>query len=152
MKRTNEQMFDNGLEELQVALCCMCGQSIRPNPSMRCVTCLRAEVDITQGISRQVVIPFCKECGRYHRGTNVAPWAKAELESRELLAICLKRLKGLTGKDKPKLVDAQFLYTEAHSKRLKVKLTVQKEVDEGGAIMQQSLVTEYVVHNEQCDD
>lgn len=133
------------------ALCCTCGIQIRPNPSMRCVQCLRAEVDITHGVARQVVMPFCKECGRYHRGTNVAPWAKAELESRELLSICLKRIKGFSGADKPKLVDAQFLYTEPHSKRLKVKLVIQKEVEQG-AIIQQNMVTEFVVHGEQCDD
>lgn len=47
------------------------------------------------------------------------------LESRELLAICLKKLKGL---NKVHLVDAGFVWTEPHSKRVKVKLTVQKEV------------------------
>jgi nonsense-mediated mRNA decay protein 3 len=47
------------------------------------------------------------------------------LESRELLAICLKRLKGLS---KVHLVDAGFVWTEPHSKRIKVKLTIQKEV------------------------
>lgn len=52
-------------------------------------------------------------------------WLSAALESRELLAICLKRLKGL---NKVHLVDAGFIWTEPHSKRVKVKLTVQKEV------------------------
>ena len=37
----------------------------------------------------------------------------------------LKRLKGL---NKVKLVDAVFVWTEPHSKRLKVKVTVQQEV------------------------
>lgn len=52
-------------------------------------------------------------------------WIKAELESRELLSFCVKRLKGL---NKVKLVDASFVWTEPHSRRLKVKLTIQKEV------------------------
>ena len=39
--------------------------------------------------------------------------------------MCLKRLKGL---NKVHLVDAGFVWTEPHSKRIKVKLTVQKEV------------------------
>lgn len=46
-------------------------------------------------------------------------------ESRELLTFCVKKIKGLT---KVKLVDAGFVWTEPHSRRLKVKLTVQKEV------------------------
>lgn len=52
-------------------------------------------------------------------------WVSAALESHELLAICLNRLKGL---NKVHLVDAGFIWTEPHSKRIKVKLTVQKEV------------------------
>jgi hypothetical protein len=39
------------------------------------------------------------------------------LESRELMALCLKRLKNL---QKVKLIDANFVWTEPHSKRIKV--------------------------------
>jgi nonsense-mediated mRNA decay protein 3 len=49
-----------------------------------------------------------------------------ELESKELLALCLKKIKGL---NKVKLVDAGFIWTEPHSRRLKIKLTIQKEVN-----------------------
>ena len=48
------------------------------------------------------------------------------------------------------LVDAVFVYTEPHSKRLKVKLTIQKEVF-NGAILQQIFVVEYVVQNLFCE-
>lgn len=54
-----------------------------------------------------------------------ATWVACTLESRELLAVCLKRLKGLS---KVHLVDAGFVWTEPHSKRVKVKITIQKEV------------------------
>ena len=37
-------------------------------------------------------VTWCAQCDRYLKGTQ---WWKAELESRELLAICLKRVKGL---------------------------------------------------------
>ena len=40
-----------------------------------------------------------------------------------------------------KLVDAGFVWTEPHSRRLKVKLTIQKEVL-NGAILQQTFVCE----------
>ena len=50
------------------------------------------------------------------------------LESRELMALCLKRLKGLP---KVKLIDANFVWTEPHSKRIKVKMTVQGEAIAG---------------------
>ena len=50
-----------------------------------------------------------------------------------------------------KLVDAGFIWTEPHSKRLKVKVTVQAEVF-NGAILQQSFVVDYVVENHMCPD
>ena len=52
-------------------------------------------------------------------------WVSCPLESRELLSLCLKKIKGL---NKVHLVDAGFVWTEPHSKRIKVKLTIQKEV------------------------
>jgi NMD protein affecting ribosome stability and mRNA decay len=65
-------------------------------------------------------------------------WVRADLESKELLTFCVKKVKGL---NKVKLVDAGFLWTEPHSRRLKVKVTIQKEVL-NGAILQQTFVVE----------
>ena len=50
-----------------------------------------------------------------------------------------------------KLVDAGFVWTEPHSRRIKVKLTVQAEVM-NGAILQQTFVVEYVVEPHMCMD
>lgn len=69
------------------------------------------------------------------------------MESRQLLALCLKKLKALS---QVNLVDASFVWTEPHSRRLKVKLTVQKEVN-GGAILQQVFVVEFVVNSSMCE-
>jgi nonsense-mediated mRNA decay protein 3 len=55
-------------------------------------------------------------------------WVRCALESAELLALCLKHIKGLK---RVKMIDAGFIWTEPHSRRLKVKLTVQKEVMNG---------------------
>lgn len=78
-----------------------------------------------------------------------------ELESRELMALCLANVSGLKSKNKgetrPRLVDASWIWTEPHSMRLKVRLAVQKEV-QSGTILQQSFVVEFVVRNQQCDD
>jgi len=73
---------------------------------------------------------------------------KASLESRELLGLCLKKLKGL---NKVRLVDAGFIWTEPHSKRIKVKLTVQAEVM-GGAVLQQVFTVEFTTAGQMCDD
>jgi nonsense-mediated mRNA decay protein 3 len=63
--------------------------------------------------------------------------------------MCLKRVKGI-GKD-VRLVDASFIWTEEHSKRIKVKLTVQKEIAAGN-VLQQTMVCEFTVVNQQCED
>ena len=126
-------------------LCCMCGVPMPPNPSNMCAACLRARVDVTEGLQRQVNVLWCKGCGRYHQPPKA--WIVADLESKELLTYCLKRLRGLS---KVKLVDAGFIWTEPHSRRLKVKLTVQKEVH-AGTILQQTFVVEYVVETLMCE-
>lgn len=103
------------------------------------------QVDITEGIQKQCSILWCKECNRY-----LSPpkhWVAAELESKELLTYCIKRVRGL---QKVRLVDAGFIWTEPHSRRLKVKITIQKEVF-NGAILQQSFIVEYVVEPHMCD-
>lgn len=99
-----------------------------PNPSNTCVNCLKQKVDITEGIGKDLILQHCRECNRYMK----PGWVSADLESAELLAICLKNIKGLK---RVKLLDAQFIWTEPHSRRIKVKLTVQKEI-ESGTLMQ----------------
>lgn len=68
------------------------------------------------------------------------------LESKELMALCLRKIPGLA---KVKLVDAVWIWTEPHSLRLKIKVTVQKEVV-NGAILQQADVIEFTIRNQQC--
>ncbi|CAH1239124.1 NMD3 [Branchiostoma lanceolatum] len=128
-------------------LCCQCGVPIQPNPANMCVACLRTQVDITEGIPKQGVLHFCRNCERYLQPPT--QWVACALESRELLTLCLKKLKApLT---KVHLIDAGFVWTEPHSKRIKLKLTIQKEVV-NGAILQQVFVVEFVVSNQMCED
>ena len=130
---------------LPTILCCLCGTRILSNPANMCINCLKAQVDITEGITKQVTVFYCRNCHRYQR----PPWVALQLESREMLAFCLKKVKGLH-KD-VKLVDASFVWTEPHSKRIKVKLTVQKEVF-SSAILQQAFIVEFIVAGQQCVD
>jgi len=146
MKRQHDSaMQDAGLSMAASVLCCSCGVPIVPNQAMRCAQCLKSEVSIVEGIPRQVVLQQCRSCNRYLK----PPWTACEPESRELLGICLKRIKGL-GKE-VRLIDASFIWTEEHSKRVKVKLTVQKEV-ENSSVLQQTMVVEFQIVNQQCDD
>lgn len=129
-----------------MVLCADCGTPIVPNNANLCLSCLRASVDITEGIPKQATVNFCRNCERYLNPP--VTWVPAQLESRELLAICLKKLKGL---NKVRLIDASFIWTEPHSKRLRVKLTVQKEVLTS-TILQQIFEIEFIVQYGQCPD
>ncbi|KAG8854119.1 hypothetical protein FRB96_007825 [Tulasnella sp. 330] len=127
-------------------LCADCGTAIEPNSANLCIPCLRNSVDITEGIPKQATVNFCRNCERFL--SPPATWVITEPESRELLAICLKKLKGLS---KVRLIDAGFIWTEPHSKRLRVKLTIQKEVFTS-TILQQIFEVEYIVLYGQCPD
>ena len=124
-------------------LCCLCGKSIRFNSAAMCDACIASEVDISEGIPKQSQLLWCKQCLRINR----PPWVFADLESKELLAICLRTLPGL---NKVKLLDANFIWTEPHSKRIKVKLDIQKEAL--GVVLQKSFVVEYRLQNLFCPD
>lgn len=111
-----------------------------------CLSCIRSQVDISEGIPKQIAIQFCRNCERYLQPP--AQWLHCALESKELMALCLRRLKGL---NKVRLVDASFIWTEPHSKRIKIKVTIQKEAF-AATILQQSFVLEVIVGNQQCGD
>jgi len=50
------------------------------------------------------------------------------------MSTCLRKIPGLS---KVKLIDAIWIWTEPHSMRLHIKLTIQKEVM-NGAVLQQA--------------
>jgi nonsense-mediated mRNA decay protein 3 len=132
-------------------LCCGCGTQIAATSATggrnhMCPTCIANSVDLTEGIAKQVSIFYCKGCGRYMK----PPWITAELESPELLAFCLKKIKGLNANG-IKLVDAAFIWTEPHSRRLKVKVTIRREAL-NSIVLQQSFVVDFLVQYQQCDD
>nr|CAN60703.1 hypothetical protein VITISV_003522 [Vitis vinifera] len=126
-------------------LCCKCGIPMTPNAANMCVKCLRSEIDITEGLQKHVTIVHCPECDTYLQPPKT--WIKAQLESKELLTFCVKRLKNL---NKVRLIHAEFIWTEPHSKRIKVKLRVQKEVL-NGAILEQAYIVEFVQQEHMCE-
>ncbi|KAJ9172940.1 hypothetical protein P3X46_016126 [Hevea brasiliensis] len=125
-------------------LCCKCGVPMQPNAANMCVKCLRSEVDITEGLQKHVIIRHCPECDSYLQPPST--WIKAQLESKGLLTYCIKRLN----LKEVRMVHAEFVWTEPHSKRIKVRLRVQKEVL-NGAILEQAYVVEYVQQESMCE-
>jgi len=141
---------DAGNNFVQV-LCCVCGIPIAPNAANTCASCLASSSDITRGISTEVTLHQCRSCQRWHK--EAGKWIACELESRELMALCLGNVSGLKtvkgSGQKVRLIDAAWIWTEPHSMRLKVRLTIQKEVQKG-TILQQSFTVVFIVRNQQC--
>ncbi|KAL8297932.1 hypothetical protein RB597_007075 [Gaeumannomyces tritici] len=129
-------------------LCCNCGAPIDGTTAAGalCYDCIKTTVDISQGIQREAVLHFCRDCDRWL--LPPASWVLAPPESRELLALCLKKLKGL---HKVRIIDASFVWTEPHSRRVRVKLTIQDAVQDG-VLLQQSFEVIYIVSYQQCPD
>lgn len=131
-------------------LCCNCGAPIDGTSAEAfnalCHDCLKLTVDISDGIQREGVLHTCRDCDRWL--SPPSSWLMAAWESRELLAICLRKLRGLS---KARIIDASFIWTEPHSRRIKVKITIQQEASPG-AIIQQTFDVEFVIHNQQCPD
>ncbi|KAF1982221.1 nonsense-mediated mRNA decay protein 3 [Aulographum hederae CBS 113979] len=129
-------------------LCCNCGAPIDGTTSAGalCYDCIKLTVDISGGIQREATLHICRDCDRWFSPPN--QYLVAAPESRELLALCLRKLRGL---NKVRIIDASFIWTEPHSRRVKVKITIQQEAFEG-TILQQTFEVEYVVHYQQCPD
>ncbi len=129
-------------------LCCNCGAPIDGTTSANalCYDCVKLTIDVSQGIQREATLHFCRDCDRWLLPPS--SWISATPESRELLALCLKKLRGL---HKVRIIDASFIWTEPHSRRIKVKLTIQDSVSEG-VVLQQAFEVEYVVAYQQCPE
>ncbi|KAL2836585.1 NMD3 family-domain-containing protein [Aspergillus pseudoustus] len=135
---------DESAGEIPTVLCYNCGAPLVGTTI--CNDCMRLQVDISQGIQREAVLNFCRDCERWLLPPS--SWNVAALESRELLALCLKKLKGL---NKIRVIDAGFIWTEPHSRRVKVKLTIQDSVNDG-VILQQTFEVVYIVMYQQCPE
>lgn len=126
--------------------CAECSSEFAPSITRTniCPTCISKNNDITAGIPKELLLQWCRYCSRFYG----PPWLLCQRESKELLSLCLKKVKGI---NKLKLLDAAFVYTEPHSKRTKLRLTVQKEL-KAGITLQQSFEVEFTEIYTQCDD
>jgi len=87
------------------------------NAANTCASCLASSSDITRGISTEATLHQCRGCQRWHK--DAGKWIACDLESRELMALCLSHVSGLkstkTRDQKVRLVDAGWVWTEPHS-------------------------------------
>lgn len=129
-------------------LCCMCGVSMQPNPANMCARCLRARVDITEGVPRHAAVVYCPDCSSYLQPPR--SWLRATPESPELMQILLRRINRPLARLRVSLSGAEFVFSEPHSKRLRLKLRLRREVLHG-IVLEQTHPVEFVVHDRLCD-
>ena len=144
----NQSNNDNDNDDnINYILCPMCQTPIKPNAVNLCIQCLNSRYDISEGITKELIVFQCRQCERWYKNPQ---WIVASLESTQLLEVLLKKISGIN-KKAIKLVNASFIWTEPHSKRIKVKLTIQKEVV-NNAIIEKSFVVTFTIENQQCKE
>ena len=129
---------------------------IFPNAANQCPTCLAQEYNLSERLQRgpggapHSTIHQCRKCRRFARTEKL--FEPAMPESPELLSICLKHIPALSSTAEPrlKLVDASWIWTEPHSMRLKVRLTVRTELL--SVTVQQRVMVELHVQFKMCPD
>ena len=129
--------------------CCLCGQSIEPNAAAMCIECLRIQHSITDDFELVQDLFQCKTCDRWN--VRLDNWMPFELESTGLLNMCLKKISGLQKPD-TKLLDAVWVWTEPHSKRLKVSLSIERGVLDDKIKLRQNVIIEFIIKMKPCND
>ncbi|RCV29121.1 hypothetical protein SETIT_5G458400v2 [Setaria italica] len=130
------------------SICCTCGVPMPPNAANTCARCLRARVDITEGVLRHAAVVYCPACSSYLQPPR--SWLRAAPESPELMQILLRRVHRQIARLGAAIATAEFVFTEPHSKRLKLRLRLRREVLHG-VTMEQAYVVEFTVHDRLCD-
>lgn len=102
----------------------------------------------------------CRQCRKFDCTGGGRAYLHLEEESPELMAVLLKHIPALTGKNSQhvkrsgvgalKILDSMFIWTEPNSMRMRVLLTLKADVNDV-SILQQVKV-EFIVQWKQCPD
>ncbi|XP_037410321.1 60S ribosomal export protein NMD3-like [Triticum dicoccoides] len=131
-------------------LCCLCGVPMPPNAANTCAPCLRARVDVTDGAPRHAAVVHCPSCSSYLEPPR--RWTRAAPESAELLQLLLRRVQRPIQRLGVTLTAAEFVFTEPHSKRIRLRLRLRREVLPGrGLALERDHAVEFTVHDRLCD-
>ena len=141
--KNNQSVNASSMLTYSKIVCCICGITMDANSEGICEVCAKKNIDITTGITRSGIVTYCHTCQRYKR----PPWMKIEKESQDMMNLCLSKIKGL---NKVQLIDSSFVWTEPHSKEIKIKLTIQKEINK--SLISTSFIVELKEEWTQCED
>lgn len=114
-----------------------------------CIDCLRSQHSITDDIERSLEILQCKKCNRWHN--RLDQWLPHDLESTGLMTLCLKKIHALSKKD-VKVIDCAWIWTEPHSRRLKLSVDIERGILDEKVLLRQRVIIEFVVIIRQCKD
>jgi len=125
-------------------VCCLCSAVIDANPRGTCEACFRKSLNIKTSIPTEFELQYCRECQRFLR----PPYVKIDRDSTDMMKLCLSRIKSYD--KKVKIIDSNFIYTEPHSKVIKIKVTLEKEIEKNK--ITQSMVIEFKEKWNLCRD
>ena len=137
--------------------CCDCGILIDPgiHSSYRCINCLKPKIneELKNGLKLDnngdlKEITQCNECKRFQHFNG--KWIHHEWESPGLLNMLLKYLH--LEQQEVKIVDASFVYTEEHSRRIKINITFDRAVLDGTLDVRSNCLAEFKQKIKMCPD
>ena len=143
INNNNQSINASSMITYSKIVCCICGVVMDANNEGICEACAKKNIDITTGITKVASLIYCRTCERYKR----PPWIKVERESQDMMNLCLSKIKGL---NKVQLIDSSFVWTEPHSKEIKIKLTIQKELNK--SLISTSFIVTLKEDWTQCED
>lgn len=142
--------------------CCLCGTMILPNNANQCPSCLAQNFDLksmVQGnkVGDPIIVHQCRQCRCFNARPDSDHYQYCEPESPQLLAICLKHVPILNKRghsnqtyNKIHVVDTSWIWTEPHSMRLKIRLTVRTDI--GEVTIQQRVPVIFQIKWKMCKD
>ena len=139
----NDKINASSMITYSKIICCICGVTMDANSEGICEACAKKNIDITTGITKVASLVYCRTCDRFKR----PPWIKLERESQDMMNLCLSKIKGL---NKVQLIDSSFVWTEPHSKEIKIKITIQKEINK--SLLSTSFIITFKEDWTQCED
>lgn len=125
-------------------LCPICGVKFSPEASNICQACTLSSLDsedLLRAGEEQLICTYCKRVER-------PPWIVCERESAEMLGVLMRKVKGL---GKSEIKSAKFVWTEPHSKRMRVKIEFIRVINDTTKV-QQTEIVEFVEKYTQCND
>lgn len=142
--------------------CCLCGAMILPNAANQCPSCLAQNFDLksmVQGnkVGDPIIVHQCRQCRKFNTRSDGDHYQYCEPESPQLLTICLKHVPILNKKghsnqtyNKIHIVDTSWIWTEPHSMRLKLRLTVRTDI--GEVTIQQRVPVVFMIKWKMCNN